>query len=153
MRAPSADRVPEHTDPAVNLRIEQKTVAQLHAHADSVETIDARLRALDQEWDLERALQAGVAALVLGGALLVRLRGTRWSGLSAAAGGCLLRHALQGWCPPLSLLRRAGFRSRREIEHERTALKAMRGDFRWVVPITEPTPTDPDTAYVAARAA
>jgi hypothetical protein len=35
----------------------------------------------------------------------------------------------QGRCPPLSVLRRRGVRTRREIEAERCALKALRGDF------------------------
>jgi hypothetical protein len=41
----------------------------------------------------------------------------------------LAQHALQGWCPPLPVFRRAGVRTQREIERERYALKAMRGDF------------------------
>jgi len=40
-----------------------------------------------------------------------------------------LQHALQGWCPPLTLFRRLGIRTQREIDDERTALKALRGDF------------------------
>jgi hypothetical protein len=41
----------------------------------------------------------------------------------------LLQHGLQGWCPPLALFRRRGVRTRREIDLERYALKALRGDF------------------------
>jgi hypothetical protein len=40
-----------------------------------------------------------------------------------------MQHALQGWCPPVPLLRRLGFRTSFEIEEERQALKALRGDF------------------------
>jgi hypothetical protein len=39
------------------------------------------------------------------------------------------QHALQGWCPPLPILRRHGVRAAREIERERYAIKALRGDF------------------------
>jgi hypothetical protein len=39
------------------------------------------------------------------------------------------QHALQGWCLPVPLLRRLGVRTQREIERERFALKALRGDF------------------------
>jgi hypothetical protein len=46
----------------------------------------------------------------------------------------LLQHALQGWCPPIPLLRRLGFRTEAEINRERYALKALRGDFRQVEP-------------------
>ena len=44
--------------------------------------------------------------------------------------GFLLQHAVQGWCPPLPVFRRLGFRTQTEIEEERYALKALRGDFR-----------------------
>ena len=38
-------------------------------------------------------------------------------------------HAIQGWCPPVPVLRRLGIRTREEIERERYALKALAGDF------------------------
>jgi hypothetical protein len=44
----------------------------------------------------------------------------------------LFQHAIQGWCPPVPVLRRLGFRTANEIEQERTALKALRGDFNAV---------------------
>ena len=39
------------------------------------------------------------------------------------------RHAVKGWCPPVPLFRRLGVRTCGEIERERYALKALRGDF------------------------
>jgi hypothetical protein len=36
-----------------------------------------------------------------------------------SASGFLLQHALQGWCPPVPLLRQLGFRTSYEIEEER----------------------------------
>ena len=44
--------------------------------------------------------------------------------------GFLLQHALHGWCPPIPLMRRLGIRTESEIDQERYALKALRGDFR-----------------------
>jgi hypothetical protein len=41
----------------------------------------------------------------------------------------LLQHALQGWCPPVPFFRSRGVRTAREIDQERYALKALRGDF------------------------
>jgi hypothetical protein len=41
----------------------------------------------------------------------------------------LAQHALQGWCPPIPVIRRLGVRTRAEIERERNALKALRGDY------------------------
>jgi hypothetical protein len=49
--------------------------------------------------------------------------------LPALVSGFLFQHAVQGWCPPVPVLRRLGFRTAYEIEEERRALKALRGDF------------------------
>ncbi len=35
-----------------------------------------------------------------------------------------------GWCPPVPILRRGGLRTRTEINQEKYALKALRGDFQ-----------------------
>jgi len=43
--------------------------------------------------------------------------------------GFFFQHATQGWCPPIPVFRRMGVRTRREINRERYALKALRGDF------------------------
>ncbi|MGZ8329614.1 MAG: hypothetical protein ACXWVA_00985 [Rhodoplanes sp.] len=61
--------------------------------------------------------------------MLAAWRGSRFLLLPAAVMGFLLQHAVQGWCPPLSILRRLGFRTAKEIERERNALKALRGDY------------------------
>ena len=46
-------------------------------------------------------------------------------GLPAVVQTFYLQHTLQGWCPPLPVLRRLGFRAPAEIELERNALKAL----------------------------
>jgi hypothetical protein len=67
---------------------------------------------------------------VLLGALVNR----RFLVLPAAVFAFFCQHATQGWCPPLPVFRRMGVRTRREINQERYALKAMRGDFDDVSP-------------------
>lgn len=62
--------------------------------------------------------------------------------------GFLFQHAVQGWCPPVSLLRRLGFRTSSEIDAERYALKALRGDFKEL----EPTQDSFSNARLAIRA-
>ena len=47
-----------------------------------------------------------------------------------------MQHALQGWCPPLPVLRRLGFRTQNEIERERYALEGVDG----ATSGTSPTP-------------
>ena len=54
----------------------------------------------------------------------------RWLLLPALVTGFLFQHAIQGWCPPVPVLRRLGFRTADEINQERFALKAIRGDFQ-----------------------
>jgi hypothetical protein len=49
--------------------------------------------------------------------------------LPARVGWFLLQLAIQGWCPPVPVLRRMRFSIADEINEERTALKAMRGEF------------------------
>jgi hypothetical protein len=98
--------------------------------------IARRLRELDAEWDIERALEANAATLALSGASLAFFQDRRWGLVPMVVGGFLLQHALQGWCPPLPVLRRLGFRTRAEIDRERYALKAVRGDFDGLLPET-----------------
>ena len=43
----------------------------------------------------------------------------RWFALPALVTLFLFQHAIQGWCPPVPILRRLGFRTSYEIEEER----------------------------------
>ena len=91
-------------------------------------SIGARLAELDAEWDLDRLFFLGAGAVVLATGLAVAMRHRRVTA-ALPAGAFLLARALAGWAPPLALLRQFGVRSRQEIEHERIALRALRGDF------------------------
>ncbi|KGM14120.1 hypothetical protein N869_04010, partial [Cellulomonas bogoriensis 69B4 = DSM 16987] len=127
---PEPDRVRAHTDPEVNQQLDDERVGSVAAMVGAPEAaVRARLADLDHEWDVERVLQVNAAALTLLGVSLGATRSRRWLALAAVVPAFLLQHAVQGWCPPLALLRRLGVRTRREIEAERTALKALRGDF------------------------
>ncbi len=123
-------RVPQNTDEEINSRIRMETEARVSYFAERPEEIPGRLRELDNEWNIERMLEANAATLALSGILIAAGTGRKsWLLLPATVTGFLLQHALQGWCPPLPILRRLGFRTAREIEQERNALKALRGDF------------------------
>jgi hypothetical protein len=108
--------------------------------------IEARLRELDEDWDIERTIEANAATLALGGTVLAMLHDRRWSYLPLVVTGFLLQHATQGWRPPVPILRNLGFRTQVEIERERYALKALRGDF-------DDAPADGPTPRQKARAA
>lgn len=132
MTTPSstAERVARHTVEEINERIRRETDRRVAALARSgPQAMDARLTELDREWDIERWLETGAASLMLVGTLLGVGVDRKWFLLPAAVGAFLLQHALQGWCPPLPVLRRAGVRTADEINQERFALKALRGDF------------------------
>jgi hypothetical protein len=128
--APTTTRVERNTDPAVNDLVRLRTDAQLTRLQDAERVeLDVRLAELDREWDTERALQVSAATAVLGGVALGYAVDRRFLWVAAGALAFFAQHALQGWCPPLPILRRRGVRTMREIERERYAIKALRGDF------------------------
>jgi hypothetical protein len=125
----SVDRVPRSTAPEINERIRQQTVRNLAKYRGaSGAEIDRRLDELKQEWDIERAVEANAASIVLIGVILGAFADRRFLLLPAAVGAFLLQHALQGWCPPVPVLRRLGFRTQPEIEAERLALRRIGSD-------------------------
>jgi hypothetical protein len=134
----SAERVPIHTAEEFNRRIEDDIIARVHFLATRPDKIDERLSELDREWDIERSLEANASALAFTGIVLGVTGRRRWLALPALVSAFLFQHAVQGWCPPLPLLRRLGFRTAHEIERERYALKAVRGDFDEVLALVGP---------------
>ena len=127
----TAQRVPEHTADHVNQQIREQTRRNVErVAAQGPAAIDRRLRELDAEWDVERTLETNASTLVAVGSGLALLVDRRFALVPLVVGSFLLQHAVQGWCPPLPVFRRMGFRTQTEIDEERAALKALRGDFR-----------------------
>lgn len=129
------DRVREQSNRPQNRRIDAQTQQCLErcAAADR-EAISRHIDALDREWDVERYLQMNAGLVSLSGVMLGALVSRRFLLLPAAVFGFFFQHATQGWCPPLPVFRQTGMRTRREINKERFALKALRGDFDDVSP-------------------
>lgn len=125
-------RVADNTRDEINRRIAAETERRVRHCARHPEEIPRRLEELDREWDIERTLETNASALALSGVLLGAFVDRRFLVLPAAVTAFLLQHALQGWCPPVPFFRRRGVRTASEIEAERAALKALRGDFRQV---------------------
>ena len=143
------NRVPSQTNAQTNRRIRDETANRVSYYQAHPDEIPMRLKELANEWDIERAIEANASALAFTGVAMGVVGGDRrWLGLSALVTGFLFQHAIQGWCPPLPILRRLGFRTSYEIEQERTALKALRGDFSQVRNSPEPA----IAAFEAARA-
>jgi hypothetical protein len=128
----TTERVPENTMEHVNDRIQIETECRLKYYADHPEEIEDRLWELDQEWDIERTIEANASALVISGLLLGTFVNRRFFLLPAVVTAFLLPHSIQGWCPPVPIFRRLGMRTQFEIEQERYALKTLRGDFEEV---------------------
>lgn len=124
------DRIRRHTAPRVMERIDQLTQSSLDATAGAGrDAIVARIKDLDREWDVDRALMANFA---LAGGLSFFLSQRRWGWtpwrpILGAQVAFLLMHAVVGWCPPLVIFRRLGVRTAKEISAERSALVARLG--------------------------
>jgi len=140
MTSTSPDRVREHTRADVNERIDRETQERVHYYSVlGGDAIERRFDELDREWDIERVLETNASALAFTGlalGFLTRKRG--WFAIPGLVLPFLFQHAVQGWCPPVPVLRRLGVRTRREIDREKFALKAARGDLNVIANAGEP---------------
>lgn len=130
-----SDRVREHTAQLVNMQITRAIQSSVErCIREGRDSIVTRLAELEREWDIDRVLMANFAA-VGGVAYAIGLErythpslfGKRDKGLLYFFGaqiGFLLMHSVVGWCPPVALWRRLGYRTKGEIEVERSALRA-----------------------------
>ena len=133
----TTERVSRHTSGRVNAEVREEARRRVMSLANgSRDDISRRLDELDREWDIERVLEANAATLTLMGVVLAAATDKRFLILPGLVSAFLLQHAVQGWCPPVPLFRRLGFRTSAEIDEERFALKALRGDFRDLCALT-----------------
>ena len=66
----TVDRVPAQTAEEINARIQCAAENRVHYLAANPAGIDERLRELDEEWDIERVLEAKAASVALTGSIL-----------------------------------------------------------------------------------
>ena len=125
---PTFGRVERNTSTGSTRRIHVNTRARVERAIED-NRLDHEIDHLDAEWDTERVLETNAACLLLLSLGLGVLRNRRWLWLTGGVAAFLLQHALQGWCPPLPVIRALGVRTAKEIGIERTALQALRGDF------------------------
>lgn len=119
------ERVTKNTSEDANRAIQERTARSIQYYRLHPNEISQRLRELDREWDIERALEANASTLVVLGTTLGLTVNHRFFAVPLVVGGFLLQHALQGWCPPLPLMRRLGYRTVSEIKEERDALESL----------------------------
>lgn len=147
----TVERVPNSTSSEVNRRIEAQIAECVRRHAEHPQAIDHRLQELDREWDTERTLEANASMLGFVGVVLGAFVSPWWLLVPAIVTAFLFQHAIQGWCPPVPILRRLGFRTEREIDIERNALKVLRGDYGPIGPDVRDHDTQASHALQAAR--
>jgi hypothetical protein len=125
-----SDRVRANTATEINEKIDRQITKSVRFFSGkSEDEISQRIHDLEREWDMERLLETNASALAFTGLVLGVVRNKKWLFLPGIVLPFLLQHAVQGWCPPVPLFRRLGVRTREEIEREKFALKALRGDF------------------------
>lgn len=118
-----ADRVRRSTPSAINAEIDRRTQANIrHFSGLGRQQVIQRIGELEREWDIERILETNAATLALTGLVLGLTVNRKWLWLPGVVLPFLLQHGLQGWCPPLPILRRLGVRTRGEIDREKYAL-------------------------------
>lgn len=131
VHAPELDRVRANTWPDVTRQLDRRAALRTRwaATAASPEAISAHLERLDTEWDFDRVLETEASIMGLLGLALGLTGDRRLLVLPGVVSAMVLLHAVHGWYPLLPVFRRMGVRSRDEIDRERYAVKAVRGDF------------------------
>jgi hypothetical protein len=130
-KEPAGERVRKSTPENQNEKIDQEILAHIRmCSLASPQELSQRIKKLDKEWDIERVLETNMSVIALTGLTLAVFVSSYWLILPCVVLLFFLEHALQGWCPPIPLFRAFGARTRPEIDREKYALKAIRGDFR-----------------------
>jgi hypothetical protein len=126
-----ADRVRKQSAAADNKTIDREAEGRVQRFAGkSKEEITEQIDRLECEWDMERLLETNASILSLVGmSAYAGSRNKKWLFLPGVVMSFLVQHSIQGWCPPMPVFRKLGVRTRQEIEREKYALKALRGDF------------------------
>ena len=120
---PGLDRVRKYTTEEVNSQIDLKTRENILWYSrEDPDVIAARIAELDKEWDTERMLILNASTISLASIILGITKNRLWFIMPAVVSFFLAQHAVQGWCPPLNLFRKAGIRTRKEIDMEKYAL-------------------------------
>ena len=92
--------------------------------------IGARLDELDCEWSAGRVAKSLMSITILVGTLLTVTVSWWWVVLPAVSGLFLLQYMFTHTSALVGLTQKLGYRTRAEIEHEKFALRTLRGDFR-----------------------
>ncbi len=119
-------KVNRNTPDYINETIQRKIAETIRIYKERDKTeIKKRLEELDFEWDTERVLETNLAAITFLASIYGLTKNRAWMLISGTASVFMFQHALQGWCPPLLLIRKLGIRTAEEIDQEKDALKQL----------------------------
>ena len=123
----TSKRVRLKTNKKSNDKICDITKLNIQKYLDKSEVeISVRLEELNKEWDTERVLETSASSFVLIGTIFGFWFTYIWFIFSAVIAVFFLQHALQGWCPPLPIIRNYGVRTSTEIMAEKASLIFIR---------------------------
>lgn len=108
------------------------TYHNLEKYSERPDLINQRVAELHQEWDIERITVILASGISLCGMVLAALVHFYWLMLSVLVTFLLIQDVLRGKGLFHMLLRKFGKRGFLEIQSERHALKALRGDYSQV---------------------
>ena len=129
-KEPPGENVRKVTSKSKNEDIDETILSNIRKYAGKASPeISKRIQELDKEWDIERVLDLNLSALALCGITSSLVFNQYSIILPVLLLLFFIWHAFQGWCPPIPILRYFKIRTRPEIDREKYALKAMRGDF------------------------
>ena len=123
----------------MNLRIsagrrcddQTKLEARLACLADAgPQAISDRLAQLDREWSAGRMTKATIGVLIVVGMALTALAGPWWLILPSVGAFFLLQYLFSRTSWLGATFQEMGFRSGADIDQEKFALRALRGDFK-----------------------
>jgi hypothetical protein len=110
---------------------QEKLEARLACLADAgPQAISDRLSQLDREWSAGRVTKATIGVLIVTGLALTAFVNAWWLILPALGGAFLLQYLFSRTSWLGLTFRELGFRSGAEIDQEKFALRALRGDFK-----------------------
>jgi hypothetical protein len=143
------ERVRKNTTDKVNRTIDDKIIEGISHYASLGDaSITKRIKKLEKEWDTERILEVNMPIVAMIGLALGIFVSKWWFIFPTLVLLFFLQHAIQGWCPPLPIFRKLGYRTKEEINKEKYALKLLRGDFDEVLKLPK-ADTDASTLFKA----
>ena len=128
-----------HTKPGKEINRDTARSIQYYS-GQPIQLVSQRIEELEQEIPLEAFVYRGGAILTIAILTLLLLRHktrTAWT-LAVAVAALQLQYSYQGRNALTDILRKRGYRSRKEIEAEKYSLEALRGDFAALTELSDP---------------